>query len=129
MSCLPCQAVPEGSLDPFPGPPSVSHAPSLCPLDDLVEKMPCSGNSSRVCECRTGMFCALPVTNTCARCIPHTVCPQGLIVKVQGKYPHPQPCTKTCAKLYPSPTSAPGLQMASDLPPSCWTDPVFFEML
>ncbi|XP_039081649.1 tumor necrosis factor receptor superfamily member 8-like, partial [Hyaena hyaena] len=68
---------------------------------DLVEKMPCSGNSSRVCECRTGMFCALPVTNTCARCIPHTVCPQGLIVKVQGTAQRDTLCGQ------PSPVSSP----------------------
>ncbi|XP_039080766.1 tumor necrosis factor receptor superfamily member 8-like, partial [Hyaena hyaena] len=72
-----------------------------CSRDDLVEKMPCSGNSSRVCECRTGMFCALPVTNTCARCIPHTVCPQGLIVKVQGTAQRDTLCGQ------PSPVSSP----------------------
>ncbi|XP_073759436.1 tumor necrosis factor receptor superfamily member 8 isoform X2 [Callorhinus ursinus] len=55
-----------------------------CSGDDLVEKMPCSGNSSRVCECRPGMFCATSVINTCARCIPHSVCPPGMVVRFQG---------------------------------------------
>ncbi|XP_027474377.1 tumor necrosis factor receptor superfamily member 8 isoform X3 [Zalophus californianus] len=55
-----------------------------CSGDDLVEKMPCSGNSSRVCECRPGMFCATPVINTCARCIPHSVCPPGMVVRFRG---------------------------------------------
>nr|XP_012328994.1 tumor necrosis factor receptor superfamily member 8 [Aotus nancymaae] len=30
-----------------------------CSRDDLVEKTPCAWNSSRVCECRPGMFCAV----------------------------------------------------------------------
>ncbi|XP_007940860.1 tumor necrosis factor receptor superfamily member 8 [Orycteropus afer afer] len=46
--------------------------------------MPCTRNSPRVCECRPGMFCATSVTNTCARCITHTLCPSGMIVKRQG---------------------------------------------
>uniref|UniRef100_H0WRW8 TNF receptor superfamily member 8 n=1 Tax=Otolemur garnettii TaxID=30611 RepID=H0WRW8_OTOGA len=55
-----------------------------CSRDDLVEKMPCSWNSSRVCECRPGMFCATSATNSCARCFLHSVCPRGMIVKFPG---------------------------------------------
>uniref|UniRef100_A0A8C0CVJ5 TNF receptor superfamily member 8 n=1 Tax=Balaenoptera musculus TaxID=9771 RepID=A0A8C0CVJ5_BALMU len=55
-----------------------------CSGDDLVEKKPCSWNSTRVCECRTGMFCGTSVINSCARCLPHSVCPTGLVVKFQG---------------------------------------------
>ncbi|XP_006766855.1 PREDICTED: tumor necrosis factor receptor superfamily member 8 [Myotis davidii] len=52
--------------------------------DDLVEKKPCSGNSPRVCECRAGLFCATSASNSCARCLPHSVCPPGTIVKFPG---------------------------------------------
>ncbi|XP_019495248.1 PREDICTED: tumor necrosis factor receptor superfamily member 8 [Hipposideros armiger] len=52
--------------------------------DNLVEKKPCSRNSSRVCECRAGMFCLTTAANSCARCSPHSTCPTGLIVKFQG---------------------------------------------
>ncbi|XP_042551639.1 tumor necrosis factor receptor superfamily member 8 [Dipodomys spectabilis] len=55
-----------------------------CLRDDLVEKAPCVGNSSRVCECRPGMFCTTSATNSCARCSPHSVCPAGLVVQVPG---------------------------------------------
>ncbi|XP_069894054.1 tumor necrosis factor receptor superfamily member 8 [Dipodomys merriami] len=55
-----------------------------CLRDDLVEKAPCVGNSSRVCECRPGMFCATSATNSCARCSPHSVCPAGQVVQVPG---------------------------------------------
>ncbi|KAM6045828.1 tumor necrosis factor receptor superfamily member 8 isoform 2-T3 [Theristicus caerulescens] len=51
---------------------------------DLVEKEPCSFNSSRVCECRPGLFCQTPVLNTCIRCQQHTVCKPGFGVKVRG---------------------------------------------
>lgn len=89
-------------LDPFPRPPPVLCDPSLCPLDDLVEKQPCSWNSSRVCECRAGTFCVTSATNSCARCSPHSVCPAGKIVKFQGKSPDPQPRTPTCAGAVPT---------------------------
>nr|XP_045236453.1 tumor necrosis factor receptor superfamily member 8 isoform X3 [Macaca fascicularis] len=55
-----------------------------CSRDDLVEKMPCAWNSSRVCECQPGMFCAVSVVNSCARCFFHSVCPAGMIVKFPG---------------------------------------------
>ncbi|KFM01927.1 Tumor necrosis factor receptor superfamily member 8, partial [Aptenodytes forsteri] len=51
---------------------------------DLVEKEPCSFNSSRVCECRPGLFCQTPVLNTCIRCQQHTVCKPGFGVSVRG---------------------------------------------
>ncbi|TKC51011.1 hypothetical protein EI555_003156, partial [Monodon monoceros] len=57
-----------------------------CSGDDLVEKKPCSWNSTRVCECRTGMFCGTSVINSCARCLPHSVCPTGMVVKFQGVF-------------------------------------------
>ncbi|XP_065552252.1 tumor necrosis factor receptor superfamily member 8 isoform X4 [Lathamus discolor] len=50
---------------------------------DLVEKKPCSFNSSRVCECRPGLFCQTPVLNTCIRCQQHTFCKPGFGVKVR----------------------------------------------
>lgn len=52
---------------------------------DLVEKEPCSFNSSRVCECRPGLFCQTPVLNTCIRCQQHTFCKPGFGVKVRGR--------------------------------------------
>ncbi|KAB0376718.1 hypothetical protein FD755_011162 [Muntiacus reevesi] len=61
-----------------------SRRPQQCPPSYLVEKKPCSRNSSRVCECRAGMFCGTSVVNSCARCIPHSVCPAGMVVKLQG---------------------------------------------
>uniref|UniRef100_A0A7M4F622 TNF receptor superfamily member 8 n=1 Tax=Crocodylus porosus TaxID=8502 RepID=A0A7M4F622_CROPO len=51
---------------------------------DLVEKAPCTFNSSRVCECRAGFFCKMSVLNTCARCDRHTSCYPGYGVKVRG---------------------------------------------
>ncbi|XP_023587963.1 tumor necrosis factor receptor superfamily member 8 [Trichechus manatus latirostris] len=55
-----------------------------CSRDDLVEKTPCTWNSSRVCECRPGMFCATSATNSCARCITRPLCPSGMVGKPQG---------------------------------------------
>ncbi|NWR89507.1 TNR8 factor, partial [Furnarius figulus] len=51
---------------------------------DLVEKVPCSFNSSRVCECRAGLFCQTTVLDSCSRCQQHTACPPGFGVKVRG---------------------------------------------
>ncbi|KAM7030708.1 tumor necrosis factor receptor superfamily member 8 isoform 1-T5 [Acridotheres tristis] len=51
---------------------------------DLVEKQPCSLNSSRVCECRPGLFCQLSVQNTCTRCQHHSACKPGFGVKTRG---------------------------------------------
>ncbi|XP_070109349.1 tumor necrosis factor receptor superfamily member 8 isoform X3 [Equus caballus] len=55
-----------------------------CAGDDLVEKTPCTWNSSRVCECRPGMFCATSATNSCARCVARPICPPGMVTKLQG---------------------------------------------
>ncbi|XP_049631400.1 tumor necrosis factor receptor superfamily member 8 [Suncus etruscus] len=55
-----------------------------CSRDDLVEKQPCTWNSTRVCTCRPGMFCVTAATNSCARCSPHSTCSPGYTVKFQG---------------------------------------------
>nr|XP_031362494.1 tumor necrosis factor receptor superfamily member 8 [Lonchura striata domestica] len=56
-----------------------------CPKElDLVEKQPCSFNSSRVCECRPGLFCQLQVVDSCSRCQPHSACRPGFGVKGRG---------------------------------------------
>nr|KAF6294436.1 TNF receptor superfamily member 8 [Pipistrellus kuhlii] len=52
--------------------------------DDQVEKKPCSQNSPRVCECRAGMYCATSASNSCARCVLHSTCPPGTMVKSPG---------------------------------------------
>ncbi|XP_014112706.1 PREDICTED: tumor necrosis factor receptor superfamily member 8 [Pseudopodoces humilis] len=51
---------------------------------DLVEKQPCSFNSSRTCECRPGLFCRMTVENTCTRCQLHSACRPGFGVKIRG---------------------------------------------
>ncbi|XP_056364062.1 tumor necrosis factor receptor superfamily member 8 [Oenanthe melanoleuca] len=51
---------------------------------DLVEKQPCSLRSGRVCECRAGLFCQLPVQDSCSRCQPHSACSPGSGVKTRG---------------------------------------------
>ncbi|XP_039553519.1 tumor necrosis factor receptor superfamily member 8 isoform X1 [Passer montanus] len=51
---------------------------------DLVEKQPCSLSSGRVCECRPGLFCRLPVLNSCSRCQHHSACKPGFGVKIRG---------------------------------------------
>ncbi|NXG97476.1 TNR8 factor, partial [Loxia leucoptera] len=51
---------------------------------DLVEKQPCSLSSSRVCECRPGLFCQLPVVDSCSRCQQHSACRPGFGVKTRG---------------------------------------------
>ncbi|XP_058516763.1 tumor necrosis factor receptor superfamily member 8 [Ochotona princeps] len=55
-----------------------------CLHDDLVEKAPCSWNSSRICECRPGMYCAKSAANSCARCQPLPICPPGTVTGPQG---------------------------------------------
>lgn len=115
LSCANC---------PFHRPPSVLCDPSLCPLDDLVEKKPCLGTSPRICECRAGMFCATSASNSCARCFPHSVCPPGMVVKFPGKYPTPSLARDLC----PHCTSPANLQMTLHLPrPPCGTDHSSFQ--
>lgn len=60
---------------------------SLCPSDDLVEKAPCSWNSSRICECRPGLYCVTSAANSCARCQPRPACPPGTVNRSPGKAP------------------------------------------
>uniref|UniRef100_A0A5F4WGS5 TNFR-Cys domain-containing protein n=1 Tax=Callithrix jacchus TaxID=9483 RepID=A0A5F4WGS5_CALJA len=67
-----------------------------CSRDDLVEKRPCAWNSSRVCECRPGMFCAMSAVNSCARCFLHSVCPAGMIVKFPGTAQKNTVCEPNC---------------------------------
>ncbi|NXH23518.1 TNR1B factor, partial [Bucco capensis] len=54
------------------------------PESELVEIKPCSFNSSRVCQCRPGLFCQTTVEHTCSRCQQHTLCKPGFGVKVRG---------------------------------------------
>ncbi|KFZ52981.1 Tumor necrosis factor receptor superfamily member 8, partial [Antrostomus carolinensis] len=79
MRCGPEQYVNEA----FPK-PRCDACVSCAKEPDLVEKEPCSFNSSRVCECRPGLFCQTTVLNTCIRCQQHTVCKPGFGVKVKG---------------------------------------------
>ncbi|XP_054435616.1 tumor necrosis factor receptor superfamily member 8 [Pteronotus mesoamericanus] len=55
-----------------------------CSGDDLVEKTPCTWNSSRVCECRPGMFCMTSATNSCARCVACPNVPPEMVAPLQG---------------------------------------------
>ncbi|XP_053431499.1 tumor necrosis factor receptor superfamily member 8 [Nycticebus coucang] len=79
-----------------------------CSRDDLVEKTPCSWNSSRVCECRPGMFCTTSATNSCARCSLHSVCPRGMIVKFPGTAEKDTVCK------WPSPGTSPDCSSPED---------------
>nr|XP_009936340.1 PREDICTED: tumor necrosis factor receptor superfamily member 8 [Opisthocomus hoazin] len=79
MRCGPEQYVNEALQKP-----QCDACVSCAKESDLVEKEPCSFNSSRVCECRPGLFCQTPVQNTCMRCQKHTVCKPGFGVKVRG---------------------------------------------
>uniref|UniRef100_A0A8D0EUQ0 TNFR-Cys domain-containing protein n=1 Tax=Strix occidentalis caurina TaxID=311401 RepID=A0A8D0EUQ0_STROC len=79
MRCGPEQYVNEAFQKP-----QCDACVSCAKESDLVEKEPCSFNSSRVCECRPGLFCQTPVLNTCMRCQQHTVCKPGFGVKVRG---------------------------------------------
>lgn len=73
------------SREPSPVPcPSVTF---LCP-SDLVEKVPCSWNSSRMCECRPGMFCKTSAAYSCARCQPHSPCSEGKVITALGECVH-----------------------------------------
>ncbi|XP_054576995.1 tumor necrosis factor receptor superfamily member 8 [Eptesicus fuscus] len=56
-----------------------------CSGDYLVEKTPCTWNSSRVCECRPGMICGTSAINSCARCIARPVAPPKVATARQGK--------------------------------------------
>nr|XP_023408254.1 tumor necrosis factor receptor superfamily member 8 [Loxodonta africana] len=121
-----------------------------CSRDDLVEKTPCTWNSSRVCECRPGMVCATSATNSCARCITRSICPSGMAARLQGKQSPPQPrgpagmplgVTSLCrlglswtdSKTMLSPAGTASRDTTSELPPSgthpdCLTSPEDREM-
>uniref|UniRef100_A0A8C3IDN7 TNFR-Cys domain-containing protein n=1 Tax=Chrysemys picta bellii TaxID=8478 RepID=A0A8C3IDN7_CHRPI len=78
------QCEPEHFLNREQGKPRCEACVSCKPEYDLVEKVPCSFNSRRVCECRAGLFCKVAVLNSCARCISHAVCKPGFGVLVRG---------------------------------------------
>ncbi|NWY00507.1 TNR8 factor, partial [Nothoprocta ornata] len=80
--CMRCG--PEQYLNEAAQKPRCDACVSCAREPDLVEKAPCSFNSSRVCECRPGLFCQTPVLNTCVRCQQHTICKPGFGVKVKG---------------------------------------------
>ncbi|NWZ23118.1 TNR8 factor, partial [Asarcornis scutulata] len=87
MRCGPEQYLNEESQKPHCDACVVIVCYSICffPAEsDLVEKVPCSFNSSRVCECRPGLFCQTAVKYTCMRCQQHTACKPGFGVKVRG---------------------------------------------
>ncbi|KAM6402498.1 tumor necrosis factor receptor superfamily member 8 [Rhynochetos jubatus] len=73
---------------------------------DLVEKEPCSFNSSRVCECRPGLFCQTPVQNTCMRCQQHSVCKPGFGVKVRGTSTNDVTCEECPSGTFSDQTSS-----------------------
>ncbi|CAM4653153.1 unnamed protein product [Lepidochelys olivacea] len=78
------QCEPEHFLNREQGKPHCKACVSCKPEFDLVEKVPCSFSSRRVCECRAGLFCKVAVLNSCARCISHTVCKPGFGVLARG---------------------------------------------
>ncbi|XP_009905041.2 tumor necrosis factor receptor superfamily member 8 [Dryobates pubescens] len=88
MRCGPDQYVKEASRKPQ------CDACVSCAEPDLVEKEPCSFNSSRVCECRPGLFCQTSVLYSCSRCQQHTVCKPGFGVKVRGTSTNDVTCEK-----------------------------------
>nr|KAF6445443.1 TNF receptor superfamily member 8 [Molossus molossus] len=67
-----------------------------CSGGDLVEKTPCTWNSSRVCECRPGMFCVTSATNSCARCTACPIIDPEVATKLQGEQLHPYPRAEVC---------------------------------
>lgn len=93
-----------------------------CSEDYLVEKKPCSWNSSGVCECRAGMFCGTSAVNSCARCLPHSVCPPGKVVKFQGTAQRdtvcelPPPGASPDCSTNPQDCKAPARRIASPIP-------------
>ncbi|XP_035200756.1 tumor necrosis factor receptor superfamily member 8 isoform X1 [Oxyura jamaicensis] len=80
--CMRCG--PEQYLNEESQKPHCDACVSCAKESDLVEKVPCSFNSSRVCECRPGLFCQTAVKYTCMRCQQHTACKPGFGVKVRG---------------------------------------------
>uniref|UniRef100_A0A8C0QIP3 TNFR-Cys domain-containing protein n=1 Tax=Chelonoidis abingdonii TaxID=106734 RepID=A0A8C0QIP3_CHEAB len=81
------QCEPEHFLNREQGKPHCELCVSCKPEYNLVEKVPCSFNSRRVCECQAGLFCKVAVVNSCVQCISHTVCKPGFGVLARGKHP------------------------------------------
>ncbi|NWT55968.1 TNR8 factor, partial [Erythrocercus mccallii] len=79
MTCGPDQYLNNVSLKP-----RCDACVSCSKEPDLVEKQPCSFNSSRTCECRPGLFCQTTVKDTCTRCQHHSACKPGFGVKTRG---------------------------------------------
>ncbi|KFO87962.1 Tumor necrosis factor receptor superfamily member 8, partial [Buceros rhinoceros silvestris] len=100
MKCGPEQYVKEASQKPQ------CYACVSCAESDLVEKEPCSFNSSRVCECRPGLFCQTAVANTCTRCQQHTVCKPGFGVKVRGTSTNDVTCEECPSGTFSDQTSS-----------------------
>ncbi|XP_054857728.1 tumor necrosis factor receptor superfamily member 8 [Eublepharis macularius] len=61
---------------------------------NLVQKAPCTHNSSRVCMCKHGLYCQTSIPNTCARCSPLTTCKPGFGVKIRGTSEEDTVCEK-----------------------------------
>uniref|UniRef100_A0A452I459 TNFR-Cys domain-containing protein n=1 Tax=Gopherus agassizii TaxID=38772 RepID=A0A452I459_9SAUR len=78
------QCEPEHFLNREQGKPHCKLCVSCKPEYNLVEKVPCSFNSRRVCECRAGLFCKLAIQSSCVQCISHTVCKPGFGVLARG---------------------------------------------
>ncbi|NWU57986.1 TNR8 factor, partial [Dromas ardeola] len=101
LRCGPEQYVNEASQKP-----QCDACVSCAKESDLVEKEPCSFNSSRVCECRPGLFCQTPVENTCTRCRQHAVCKPGFGVKVRGTSTTDVTCEKCPAGTFSDQSSS-----------------------
>ncbi|KAM5322692.1 tumor necrosis factor receptor superfamily member 8 [Glossophaga mutica] len=95
-----------------------------CSGDDLVEKTPCTWNSSRVCECRPGMFCATSATNSCARCVTCPITPPETVAQLQGtakrdtSYELPSPGTHLNCSTNPEDSKSPNSTSPSRISPA-----------
>uniref|UniRef100_A0A8C2MR53 Tumor necrosis factor receptor superfamily, member 8 n=1 Tax=Cricetulus griseus TaxID=10029 RepID=A0A8C2MR53_CRIGR len=81
--CHRCPPASGSPTQPSPSEGTFSYTMDMV-LPSLVEKAPCSMNSSRVCECQPGTYCKTPGVNSCARCSLHSRCSGGEVVKVPG---------------------------------------------
>ncbi|XP_051029505.1 tumor necrosis factor receptor superfamily member 8 [Phodopus roborovskii] len=120
-----CHRCPSGLSPTQPCPQGPAHCRKQCDLDHyvnedghctacvtclegLVEKAPCSRNSSRVCECQPGTYCKTPAVNSCARCSLHSQCSEGKVVKFPGTAEKDTVCE------LPSPGSGPDCSNPDD---------------
>ncbi|XP_077168138.1 tumor necrosis factor receptor superfamily member 8 isoform X2 [Paroedura picta] len=78
------QCQPDEFLDSQFTPPRCTSCVSCSPDRNLVQKKPCTRNSSSVCECQPGLYCQTRIRDTCARCLPLSTCKPGFGVKVRG---------------------------------------------